>query len=300
MENLKLLDITLNLFDGASSSGSSGGTGSTGSTSGSSGDTGVKTGETIVYGKQASSDAESKNNKPEDAQTRKDKFKHLITTEYKDLYDANLQDIVKRRVKDAKTVETKLNTVTPILNTIATRYGVDPNDIAAISNAVETDDSFYEAAASEAGLTVEQYRQFERMNRENAQFKKIQQQQLQQQKINEIQGRWANESEQLKQSVSDFNFEVECKDPQFVKLLQSGIDVSTAYKACHLNDIVGSAVETAKKNVTDNIKAKGMRPQENGASNGSGVVIKNDVSKLTRKDRKNIAKRVQRGEQITF
>ena len=55
-----------------------------------------------------------------------------------------------------------------------------------------------------------------------------------------------------------------------------------------------------EKAVTDNIRAKGQRPQENGASSGAGFTYKPDPSKLTIKDFEEIQRRVARGEKITF
>lgn len=54
------------------------------------------------------------------------------------------------------------------------------------------------------------------------------------------------------------------------------------------------------RQVADNIRSRAERPMENGMSSQSGVVVKNDVSKLTAKDRREIARRAARGEEIRF
>ena len=52
--------------------------------------------------------------------------------------------------------------------------------------------------------------------------------------------------------------------------------------------------------VTDNIRARGARPVENGSNQAAAATIKNDVTKLTAKDRAEIVKRVKNGEIISF
>jgi hypothetical protein len=52
--------------------------------------------------------------------------------------------------------------------------------------------------------------------------------------------------------------------------------------------------------VTQNIRAKGARPAENGTSQRAAATIKSDPSKLTLDDFEEISRRLARGEKITF
>jgi hypothetical protein len=89
-----------------------------------------------------------------------------------------------------------------------------------------------------------------------------------------------------------------------VRLLQNGIDVKTAFETIHHDEILSGAMmqtaEAVRKNVTDSIKARGLRPSENGINAQAGVIVKNDVSKLTPQDRAEIARRARMGETIKF
>ena len=67
-----------------------------------------------------------------------------------------------------------------------------------------------------------------------------------------------------------------------------------------MDDFLSKATAQVEKTVTDNIRARGARPQENGAAPKSAVVVKDDVSKLTPADRAEIARRAAMGETITF
>ena len=75
---------------------------------------------------------------------RKAEFDKLIKGEYKEFYDAKVQDTVQKRVKGLKEKEGKLDALTPTLEMLAKKYGVDASDIEALNKAIEEDDAYYE------------------------------------------------------------------------------------------------------------------------------------------------------------
>ena len=123
-------------------------------------------------------------------------------------------------------------------------------------------------------------------------------------KRNEIISRWKSEAENVKNIYPGFDFETELSNPKFTRLLGSGVSVKTAFEALHMDDIMGGAMaytaNKVSKKITDNIRARGARPVENGSNQAAAATIKNDVTKLTAKDRAEIAKRVRNGEKISF
>ena len=112
------------------------------------------------------------------------------------------------------------------------------------------------------------------------------------------------QAESAKQVYPSFDLRAEMQNPKFVDLLRSNIDVRTAYEVIHKDDIIAGAMQfTAKKveqNITNKIIANGARPSENGNSSQGASVTKSDVSALTKADRAEIARRVARGEKISF
>ena len=108
----------------------------------------------------------------------------------------------------------------------------------------------------------------------------------------------------LKQSFPNFSLEAESANPEFISMLKAGVPMEHAYKTIHFNEIVNDAMTTAaskaEKSVVSNIRAKGSRPIENGTAAQSAFTIKDDVSKLSKKDRAEIARRAMMGEKITF
>lgn len=268
--------------------------------------------ENVQYGKQPEQ-AQSDPIRPEKAAEppdRKKAFEALIKGEYKDEFAERTQQIINDRFKQTKTLETRMQQLDPVLQMLADKYGVDdPSDVEAISKAIQDDDSYYEDEADEKGLSVAQLKEFKRMERENAEFKRMAEEHDRQQHADMIYQQWINQSEQVKQIYGDFDLREEIGNPEtgerFMGLLRNGIDVKTAYEVIHKDDIIGGAMQYAvqrtEKRVADTIRARGMRPQENGAGgNATAMIHKSDVNSLTKRDRDEIARRVRRGERITF
>lgn len=268
--------------------------------------------ENVQYGKQPEQ-AQNDPIRPEKAAEptdRKKAFEALIKGEYKDEFAERTQQIINDRFKQTKTLETRMQQLDPVLQMLAEKYGVDdPSNVEAISKAIQDDDSYYEDEADEKGLSVAQLKEFKRMERENAEFKRMAEEHDRQQHADMIYQQWIDQSEQVKQIYGDFDLREEIGNPEtgerFMGLLRNGIDVKTAYEVLHKDDIIGGAMQYAvqrtEKRVADTIRARGMRPQENGAGgNATAMIHKSDVNSLTKRDRDEIARRVRRGERITF
>ena len=235
---------------------------------------------------------------------RNAKFEALIKGEYKDLYDARVQDTIQKRLKGSKETVDKYNALTPTIEVLAKKYGVDANDIEALNKAIEEDDTYFEDEALEKGITVEQLKEIRKMERENAELKRQMEEQNRKDNANKLYSQWMEQSETTKQVYPNFDLRAEMQNPKFVDLLRSNIDVRTAYEVIHKDDIISGAMQfTAKKveqKIANKIMANGARPSENGNSSQGAALTKSDVSQLTKADRAEIARRVARGEKISF
>ena len=255
----------------------------------------------VRYGKQEEAPTGAGQVQTDD---RSAQFDALIRGEYKDLYEAKLQDTIQKRLKGNEATVQKYNALAPVLDMLAGKYGVDASDAEALSKAIEEDETFYEDEALEKGLTVQQVKDIRKMQRENAALKQQMEQQKQQERADQIIAKWQADAESLKQIYPGFNLEEELQNDQFRSLLTSNIDVRTAFEVCHKDEIISSAMQfTANKvqeKMANNIRAGRNRPAEGAMGSRSSVVVKSDVSKLTRADREEIARRVARGERITF
>lgn len=281
---------------------------------------GAKNEPVVVYGKQDSPVAEDKQTqtpaqgtqeqtpKAADERTPEQKsndFLTLIKGEYKDEFTKYFQTKFNDRFKGQKSMEKQLDSVNPLLDTLAERYGVNDRDPQKIAAAVDNDAAFIEQLADDAGLSVEQYkenrsliRENERLRRENAQVAEMQQAQQNAQ-------RWLSESESMASKYPNFSLETEIdSNPDFLNLLKAGSTVEGAYWATHFSElgagVADAAGRRAEANVTKSIQTKGRRPVEAGAAVQPGVIVKDDPSQYTKADLMAVVEKAKHGEKIKF
>lgn len=305
--------MNLRLFDGGAAAGASaggeGGASATGSNAGLADQKAQP--EKVVYGIQDNDPAVSQaegNATKDDAQIKSEPvdkgktFEDMIKGEYKEQFDARVKQILDRRFKGQDELEKFKADSQEVLDLMYAKYGV--KDLKSLQKAVQEDDSYFEEAAEAENLTVEQYKYKLKLEKENAAFKQAEQEAERIRQANNMYAEWQKQSDMLKTRYPNFSLEAEAANPTFVKLLQSGVDVKTAFETVHHDEILsGAMMQTAqavRKNVTDSIKARGLRPSENGINAQAGVIVKNDVGKLTPQDRAEIARRARMGETIKF
>ena len=235
---------------------------------------------------------------------RNKEFEKLIKGEYKDLYDAKMQDTIQRRLKSTRETVEKYEALTPTLEMLAKKYGVDAADINALNQAIEEDDSYYEEEALEKGITVQQLKEIRKMERENSELRRQMQEKENRENANRLYQKWMEQAQQAKAVYPSFDLSSEIQNPKFIDLLRANIDVRTAYEVLNNDKIIPAAMQFTAKQVeqklTNKIVANGARPSENGMSSQSASLTKSDVSQLTKADRQEIARRVARGEKIRF
>ena len=265
----------------------------------------------VVYGKQGESaqTADVHGNNTTVAETveqpdRNAEFEKLIKGEYKDLYDARMQDTIQRRLKGTKETVDKYNALTPTIEMLAKKYGVDANNIEALNKAIEEDDAYYEEEALQKGVTVEQLKEIRKMEKENAELKRQMQEKNARENQERTYAQWMDQAKNAQKVYPSLNIREEIKNPNFASLLRAGIDVKTAYEVVHKDEIIPAAMQftakTVEQKLTNKIIAGGARPTENGISSQSATVVKSDVSQLSKKDREEIIRRVRNGEKIRF
>lgn len=231
-------------------------------------------------------------------------FEKLIKGQYKAQYDAKVQDTIQKRLKGTKEAVDKFTALQPTIEILARKYGVDAGDIEALNKAIEDDDSYFEQEAMEKGMSVKQLKEFRTIERENADLRQQMQERQKQESANRLYSQWMQQAEDTKKVYPSFDLRAEMGNSEFVKLLNSNVDVRTAYEVLHKDEIIPAAMQftakTVESKIANKIAAGGARPAENGMNTGSAAVVKSDVSQLTKADRQEIIRRVQRGEKIRF
>ena len=258
----------------------------------------------VVYGKNDDSVEPAESGNANNAPDLDAEFKDLVKGKYKEQYGSAVKSAVDARFKSTQETVDKFNKASPLFEMLASKYGTEAGDIDAIVKAVEEDDSYYENEAFEKGMSVEQLKKVKKYERENAALKAQVEANQRSQAADQIFNKWMGEAENVKTIYPSFDFQAELQNTQFQSLLKSGIPVQTAYEVIHKDEIIPNAMkvavnETARK-ITNSIKSGTRRPAEGATGNASAAVVKTDPSKLTYADRREIERRVARGERIVF
>lgn len=224
--------------------------------------------------------------------------------EFRDIFTERTQQIINRRFKDGKIQEQTIADQKPIMDILMQRYNIADGDAKALLKAIEEDNTYWNAAAEEAGMDVEQFKKLKKFERDSAEFSAMKKRQAADQQAQQQLANWMRQAEGLKEMYPGFDFRAEIANREFQGLLRAGVSVQQAYELIHMEEIkqaaAKSAAQTASAQMQANLKAKQSRPAENGTNSKTAVIVKNDVSKLTRAERAEIARRAQYGENITF
>lgn len=227
-------------------------------------------------------------------------FRALIEGEYKEQYTELFQNAFNRRFREVKGMESRLKAQQGVLELLSRRYNVPDGDMAKLRTAIEEDGNYWKAAAEKAGMSVEQFRQMEQLREDSRQLHQLRQRQ----KAGEQLTGWLREAAALRGSYPEFDLRAELSDGQFRKLLRSGVGVRQAYELRHMEEIktaaARAAAQSAGEQMAARIRSRGLRPRENGISTQSAVITKSGVHNLTPAQRREIARRVQRGENVRF
>ncbi len=296
------------MFDGAGGASSGTGDGTGTATSGvnegtSSGANNGKDLSKVVYGKQPAVAENTSSDTQDDAQSRYNEYRN---GEGKDFINKEIENAVKRRFKDHSELKKSNGKMQSVMNAVAMKYGIDPTDTDGILKAVAEDESYYETAADEAGMSVEQYKKMKQLEAENAQLQAIRQEEDRRKEFDAKYAEWSMQADFARNDYPNLDLNTEMQNKDFFGLLTRGIDVKTAYQVIHQDEIVQSAISTAtqrtaqavQQQTVNNIRSKGLRPDESAGSSQAGFTFKADPHKWTKADREEIAKRVAMGEKI--
>lgn len=239
-----------------------------------------------------------------EAEERKARYRAFKEGEFKDLFGEDVNRIMGRKTRENSALQAQLDAQKPVLDMLMQRYKIADGDYKALMAKVENDDAYWLEAADEAGMTVEQYKQMQKLERENRALLAEQQKRKGEADAERQISAWVQEAEAVKARFPGFDLAVEVKNPQFVDLLRSGVPVEHAYKVLHMDELMNNAVMTTaaatEQKITANVRAKGARPAEAANTPKGAVTYRNDVTKLTKAERAEIARRAFAGEKISF
>lgn len=239
-----------------------------------------------------------------EAPTAEPTFDELIKGKYKADYDARVQKTIQARMRGAKANEERLAKAEPLLQMLGQKYKVDSGDLDALMNALDNDEQMWQAEAAEKGMSAESLKALRSAQRENAMLKQQQAMTQRETAARETYAKWVTQAEQAKEKFPGLELETCLEDPQFVSMLQSGVDVESAYWARFHDDIMQAGMEKAtseaQKKLSASVAAGSRRPAESGVGNNPTVNQKVDVNNMSRSEFTAYMDRIMRGERISF
>lgn len=198
---------------------------------------------------------------------------------------------------------------------LAEAYGIDMSDMDGLIDAVKNgrvkNDEYYETLAAQRGISVKTAREMDRMEgqlqRANAEKQQAEQLRLaaeHQQRAAAVRARWEAEAAKLKNSYPDFELDEVLNNPAVADMIRRGVGLEAAYRAAYFDRLMeNQTARTAKQveqGVATRIQQRSQRPAENGTHPGGAAEMKVDVAHMTRQQRKELARRAQRGERIVL
>ena len=229
-------------------------------------------------------------------------------SDYKPEYDAEVQGIVKGRVsklqaeiKDHKAYRDK---TAKIFDALSVKYGIEPDKVDEILEAVTADDSYYADAAYEKGLDVEEFKHIKAIESENRRLKSQDEAREAEQRQREFVERVEREAQITRSLYPGFDLNAESENPAFRDLVVKGVDIRTAYEVVHRDEIIELKQKEAATMVSSKMqasqKAKAKRPSESAAGHQNAYSTAVDISKLTKEQMQAYKERARRGEKVTF
>ena len=246
-------------------------------------------------------------------------FREMVSEggEYKAEFDEYFQEVFNTRFKEYKGLQRSVETLTrqnqehnSLFDRLAAVYGTETREDTV--KAMMDDAAFWDAKADAEGLTREQYmtqlkraEETAKVKRENDLLREAQDKRNTEERRDQLAARRESEIAELRKEFPDFDLAAESKNPQFVSMLRiEALPLRTIYAAIHHDEILNGSVQKARADAEEaavaNIRARGMRPPENGATVTGGVSVSVGVGNLSRKERADVARRAARGERITF
>ena len=224
---------------------------------------------------------------------------------FHDHYGQAVSNAIQERFKNQANLQGQVNKIAEDLSPLFMTYGLKSGDFEGLKNAIAHDDAFFQAQAERAGIDVEQYKENLKLKAEAERGRQITEAYEAQQRQNEMFMAWESQAADLQQSFPNFDlgFEIE-HNPEFAKLIDSGLDVRTAFLTTHLGEILqgnnAEVTRTATQNVINTIQQRAARPVEGAMHQSAAVQRKSDPSRLTDEDLDEINRRVAMGEAISF
>ncbi len=222
--------------------------------------------------------------------TEKMSYADLIKSDdYKDEHKAYMDKTISDRLKKYKGLEADYGKAKSTLEIVANKYGVNPNDenfLEVLNQKIEADDSYYENYAMEHDMSTDEARRIVTMERRLAQADAEREAQAKQEAMRQQIMLLRQNAEKTKAQFPNFDLDAEMQNEKFRRLcaVNNG-DTTSAYMACHWNEILPATVQMASKQVQEQtakaVASNKSRPIENGLSSVAPSVVEQNFKGMS-------------------
>lgn len=240
--------------------------------------------------KKESQPAEPSQPTTETQTTEKLSYADLIKSDdYKDEHKAYMDKTIGDRLKKYKGLEENYGKAKATLDIVANKYGVNPDDenfLEVLNQKIEADDSYYENYAMEHDVSTEEARKIVTMERKVAQIEAQKAEQAKQEQMRQQIMLLRQNAERTKSQFPNFDLDTEMQNDKFRRLcaVNNG-DTTSAYMACHWNEIIPAQVQLATRQVQEQtakaVASNKARPIENGMSSSAPSVVQNNFKGMS-------------------
>lgn len=229
-------------------------------------------------------------------------FEELIKGKYKNAYGKRFKEGINKRFKDNQATEQRMREADAVLARVAEMTGnTDTQDLAGLLSRLDDIDPHIQEEAIDRGIPVETLREMKRLERERNEAERAQQQMQADIQAQQQYQQWQQEASECKSLYGDsFNLEAELANEDFELLLKCGFPMRKAFEVCHIDEMVGGAMQyaarTTQTNIANDIRARGNRPTENGMRSNAPIKSSVDISSLSNDEMDIINKKIASGE----
>ena len=189
---------------------------------------------------------------------------------------------VRDRFKSTFDKADKYDAMLSHMGAVSERYGVSLDDPAGLAQAILNDKALIKAKATELGVTEEIATSLVAADATNAIARAKEADRVRREEF----GRMADQEKAVKDAYPHFDLSKASENPAFKALVDSGLDMKSAYEMSHHAELTTAAIaaakEQAKAEARAELEAAAGRPGE-GATRHSGNAP-TDVSKLQGKE----------------
>ena len=233
----------------------------------------------------------SDNGQPTNDQSTTEKLSYadlIKSDEYKEDHKAYMDKTIGDRFKKYKGIEEDLAKHKAMLDTVAYKYGVNPDDenfLETLAEKIKADDSYYENYAIEHDISNEEARRIVTMERKAAQYDKNQEDLRKQEQARQHIMILRQNAEKTKAQFPQFDLDTEMQNERFRRLCAAtNGDTTAAFKACHHDEIIADTVRMASRQIQNqtaqSVASNKSRPIENGLSSQAPSVVQQDFRNM--------------------